>query len=296
MGGAELSRRRLLAAGAAVAAGFAASGCATAEGNSSVKTIISTAPPAPARTSVPPVASPASASLPAQPDPAAVAARYAGRQPAGWGMDLPGIITSIPAQGKQMALTFDACGGPDNDEINTELMNYLVAHNIPATLFLNKRWIDADPGRAEQLAANPLFELANHGTRHCPLSVTGHAAYGIAGTSSPQQAIDEVWGNHERLTRLLGHPPRFFRAGTAHYDDVSVAIVRDLGETPVGFSINADAGATFTAAQVRTAMSAAQPGAISIAHMHRPKSGTAEGMSVVLPVLRSRGFEFVKLP
>lgn len=158
-----------------------------------------------------------------------MAARYAGRQPAGWGMDLPGIITSIPAQGKQMALTFDACGGPDNDEINTELMNYLVAHNIPATLFLNKRWIDADPGRAEQLAANPLFELANHGTRHCPLSVTGHAAYGIAGTASPQQAIDEVWGNHERLTRLLGHPPRFFRAGTAHYDDVSVAIVRDLG-------------------------------------------------------------------
>ncbi|MDR7170589.1 peptidoglycan/xylan/chitin deacetylase (PgdA/CDA1 family) [Nocardia kruczakiae] len=296
MGGAELSRRRLLAAGAAVAAGFAAAGCATAEGNSSVKTIISTAPPAPVHPSVPPAASPVTAALSAQPDPVAVAARYAGRQPTGWGMDLPGIITSIPAQGKQMALTFDACGGPDNDEINTELMNYLVAHDIPATLFLNKRWIDADPRRAEQLAANPLFELANHGTRHCPLSVTGHTAYGIAGTASPQQAIDEVWGNHERLTRLLGHPPRFFRAGTAHYDDVAVAIVRDLGETPVGFSINGDAGATFSAAQVRTAMSAAQPGAISIAHMHRPKSGTAEGMSVVLPVLRSRGFEFVKLP
>ena len=241
-------------------------------------------------------ASPITAAQPPQPDPAAVAARYAGRQPTGWGMDLPGIITTVPAKNKQMALTFDACGGPDNDEINTELMDYLVTHRIPATLFLNKRWIDADPARAARLAADPLFELANHGTRHCPLSVTGRAAYGIAGTRSTQEAVDEVWGNHERLTQLLGHPPRFFRAGTAHYDDLAVAIVRDLGEQPVGFSINGDAGATYSAAQVRTAMAAAQPGAISIAHMHRPKSGTAEGMSVVLPVLQSRGFEFVKLP
>ncbi|WP_227984483.1 polysaccharide deacetylase family protein [Nocardia spumae] len=241
-------------------------------------------------------AAPVTAALPPRPDPVAVAARYAGRQPTGWGMDLPGIITTVPAQGKQMALTFDACGGPNNDEINTELMDYLVTHRIPATLFLNKRWIDADPARAARLAADPLFELANHGTRHCPLSVTGHAAYGITGTRSPQEAVDEVWGNHERLTQLLGRPPRFFRAGTAHYDDLSVAIVRELGEQPVGFSINGDAGATYTAAQVRTAMAQAQPGSISIAHMHRPKSGTAEGMSVVLPVLRSRGYEFVKLP
>ncbi|NKY84095.1 polysaccharide deacetylase family protein [Nocardia veterana] len=285
-----MSRRRLLVTGAALAAGFAASGCAAAEGNSKVETIVSTARPTSR------VAAPVSATVPPGTNPATVAARYAGRQPSDWGMDLPGILTTIPAQGKQMALTFDACGGPDNDEINTALMDYLVAHEIPATLFLNKRWIDADPARAERLAANPLFELANHGTRHCPLSVTGHAAYGIAGTRSPQEAVDEVWGNHERLTRLLGHPPRFFRAGTAHYDDLAVAIVRELGEQPVGFSINADAGATYTAAQVRTAMAAAEPGSISIAHMHRPKSGTAEGMSVVLPVLRARGFEFVKLP
>ncbi len=269
-----------------------------AEGKSSSATITAaarisgTAPPKPSAGPAHPV----TAALPSRPDPAAVAARYAGRKPARWGTDLPGIITTVPAENNRMALTFDACGGPDNDQINTELMNYLITHGISATLFLNKRWIDADPARAERLAANPLFELANHGTRHCPLSVTGHAAYGIAGTHSPQEAVDEVWGNHERLTQLVGHPPRFFRAGTAHYDDLAVSIVRDLGEQPVGFSINGDAGATYSAAQVRTAMAKAQPGSISIAHMHRPKSGTAEGMSVVLPVLRSRGLEFVKLP
>ncbi|MGY2062868.1 polysaccharide deacetylase family protein, partial [Nocardia gipuzkoensis] len=107
---------------------------------------------------------------------------------------------------------------------------------------------------------------------------------------------DEVWGNHETLTDLLGRPPRFFRAGTAHYDDVAVSIVRDLGEQPVGFSVNADAGATFSAAQVQQAMAGVEPGSISIAHMHRPKSGTAPGMLVALPRLRAQGYEFVRLP
>ncbi|MQY24747.1 polysaccharide deacetylase family protein [Nocardia aurantia] len=290
----ELSRRRLLVSSAVAAAGFVAAACGHPQNNSPVA---NSAAPQPA--SAVPTSDAVAARVPvARPgvSPQAVAARYTGRRPTRWGMDLDGITTTIPVTGKQMALTFDACGGPGNNEINDDLIDFLIAHEIPATLFLNKRWIDADPGRASRLAADPLFELANHGTRHCPLSVNGHAAYDIDGTMSPQQAVDEVWGNHERLTQLTGQPPRFFRAGTAHYDEVAVAIVHDLGETPVGFSVNADAGATYTAAQVRKAMSEVTPGAISIGHMHRPQSGTAPGMSAALPALRAAGYEFVKLP
>jgi peptidoglycan/xylan/chitin deacetylase (PgdA/CDA1 family) len=258
-----LSRRRLLVAGAAVA-GSVSVGYAAWWGRSSSRS--------------------------------AIAARYEGRKPTQWGMDLPGIMTSLDGDDKRIALTFDACGGTGNNEINEELLNFLTAQHIPATLFLNQRWIAADPARAERLAADPLFELANHGTRHCPLSVNGRSAYHIGGTASPQEIVDEVWGNHETLTQLVGRPPRFFRTGTAHYDDIAVAIVRELGEIPVGFSINADAGATFTASQVQEAMMRARPGAISLAHMHRPKSGTAVGMSAALPQLRSQGYQFVKLP
>ncbi|MEU2042552.1 hypothetical protein [Nocardia niwae] len=50
--------------------------------------------------------------------------------------------------------------------------------------------------------------------------------------------------NHELLTTLTGRPPRFFRAGTAHYHGVVVTIVTELGEIPVGFTSNADFGAT----------------------------------------------------
>ncbi|WP_227998379.1 polysaccharide deacetylase family protein [Nocardia australiensis] len=284
-----MSRRRMFGIGAAAVAGLS-TGCTTENGKSPIAQSNTT-------TTVGATAAPVSAVRQAPPAviPAAVAARHSGVAPQTWGMQMPGIISSFTATGKQMALTFDACGGPNNNDIDETLLNLLISQQFPATLFLNKRWIDANPSRAAELAANPLFELANHGMAHRPLSVTGRSAYKIAGTGSPQEAVDEVWANHERLTALLGKPPRFFRAGTAHYDDVAVSIVNDLGETPVGFSINADYGATAKAGTVANSMNAAQPGAISLAHMHRPKSATAAGMTAALPTLCSAGFTFVHL-
>ncbi|MGF6887357.1 peptidoglycan/xylan/chitin deacetylase (PgdA/CDA1 family) [Nocardia sp. GAS34] len=314
-----LTRRGLLVAGAATAAGLLSAACGTAQGSSSSggSTYVGTqpleagaepvasavpgtlaravAPTAPATPAMPPATTPAPALAAEVVRPPAVAASHNGQRPTAWGMDLTGITTTFVPAGKQVALTFDACGGPGNDAMSDELINYLVAQKIPATLFLNKRWIDADPGRAAKLADNPLFEIGNHGTRHCPLSVTGRAVYNIRGTASPQEAVDEVWGNHERLIQLTGRAPRFFRTGTAHYDDVAVKIVHELGEIPVGFSVNADAGATLTSVQVQRQMATVVPGAITIAHMHRPKSGTPAGMLASLPRLRTAGYDFVHL-
>ncbi|MFE1596234.1 polysaccharide deacetylase family protein [Nocardia sp. NPDC058705] len=227
--------------------------------------------------------------------PAQVAARHAGSAPQQWGVDLPGITSSFPVGGKQFALTFDACGGHGNSDIDQALIDLLIAEQVPATLFLNKRWVDADPARVQLLGANPLFELANHGSAHKPLSVSGRSAYQIRGTASAEEAVYEVWENHQRITELTGRAPRFFRTGTAHYDEVAVAIVNELGETPLGFTVNADFGATASAAQVQRAMSAAAPGGIALAHMHRPRSGTAAGMAAALPALRAAGFTFVHL-
>lgn len=286
-----LSRRQMFGVGA-VLAGFAATGCGTTHSNSAAAQPSSTSPyPVAGDSPVVDKAAPA----PQDHSPASVAARHAGEQPHQWGVEMPGIISTFAATGKQMALTFDACGGPGNNDMDESLVNFLIAHQIPATLFLNKRWIDANQARAAQLAMNPLFELANHGVAHRPLSVNGRAAYGINGTGSAQEAVDEIWANHERLRGLVGAAPRFFRAGTAHYDEVAVAIANELGETPVGFSINADYGATATAAKVQAAMNAAAPGAISLAHMHRPQSGTGAGMIAALPVIREMGFTFVHL-
>ncbi|MFC9769001.1 polysaccharide deacetylase family protein [Rhodococcus jostii] len=194
-----------------------------------------------------------------------------------------------------MALTFDGCGGPGGSGVDEALLGLLERERLPATVFLNRRWIDVNPAAVARLVENPLWELANHGTTHRPLSVTGRSAYGITGTGSVAQVIDEVWDNHLRVQELTGIPPRWFRPGTAHTDEVAAAIVTDLGEQVVGFTVNADRGATAPANGVCAALLGAPAGAIVLAHLNHPGSGTAAGFAAALPQLRAAGVEFVTL-
>jgi peptidoglycan/xylan/chitin deacetylase (PgdA/CDA1 family) len=240
------------------------------------------------------IALPRATAAPGQPpasDPTDVAAHYRGVRPTQWGMSLPGVSSTFAASGRQIALTFDACPGGCDDA----LLATLERNAVPALLFLNLRWINAHPGRAEQLAANPLFEIGNHGTRHVPLSVTGRSAYGIGGTRSADEVVTEVWTNHMKIAALTGKPPTWFRSGTAHYDDVAVAIVHELGERPLGFTVGADDGATASAALVRSQIAGAPSGSVVLAHMNHPESGTAAGVGDAIPALRAAGWEFVSL-
>lgn len=211
--------------------------------------------------------------------------------PTRWGMSMPGIVSSFRPTGREVALTFDACSGA----CDMAVLDVLARHRVPATLFLNGHWIDANRQMTRRLAADPLFDIGNHGTRHVPLSVTGRSAYGIAGTRSPGEARDEVVRNHEKIARITGRPPRWFRTGTAHYDDVGVQIVHDAGETPVGFTVNGDAGATARPATIEVALAAARPGSIVLDHMNHPGSGIDAALTEALPRMLAQGWRFVTL-
>lgn len=226
---------------------------------------------------------------------AQVVACYGRLKPHTWGFEAPGVVHALPTAQDVIALTFDACGGPGGSGYDRKLIDFLRRREVPATLFLNSRWIDANPAVFRRLAREPLFEIANHGTRHRPLSVTGRSAYGIAGTRSAGEVYDEIAGNHTKLARLLGAPPRFFRSGTAFCDDIAARIVIDLGERFVGFSVNGDGGATFTPEEVRRTVGAARSGSIVICHMNHPEGGTAEGIAAAVPHLLASGHRFVRL-
>ena len=226
---------------------------------------------------------------------AQVVARYGHLKPDTWGFGGPGVVRDLRTSRRVIALTFDACGGPHGSGYDHALIGFLRRREVPATLFLNSRWIHANPAVFRQLAAEPLFEIANHGTRHLPLSVTGRSAYGIRGTQNAGQVYDEVETNQARLTRLLGAPPRLFRAGTAYTDDVAARIVTAMADHLVSFSVNGDGGATFTPWQVRSAVTAAPGGSIVLCHMNHPASGTAQGIAAAVPRLLAAGYRFARL-
>ncbi len=94
---------------------------------------------------------------------------------------------------------------------------------------------------------------------------------------------------------MLGKRPRFYRSGTAHFDDVCTRAAELLGERPVGFSVAGDGGGGFDAKGVERALTKAEGGSIVILHGHRPNRFAFEGLRAALPALREKDTTFVQL-
>lgn len=226
---------------------------------------------------------------------ARISREFSGKIPAQWGENVTGVRTRLATDEKALALTLDACGSPKGKGLDRQLIDYLTREQIPATLFINARWIDANPELFRQLAANPLFEIANHGMWHKPASMNGRSVYGIAGTQNSKELVEEIELNARKIEALTGKRPRFYRSGTAYYDEYAVQVAQQLGHEVAGFSVLGDAGATLPAAKVKAALLTAKPGDIIIAHMNHPEAGTGEGIIAAIPELKKRGFRFVRL-
>ena len=221
--------------------------------------------------------------------------RYTGVVPGQWGENVSGVKTRIKTGEKVIALTMDACGSATGMGYDARLLEFLERERVPATLFINGRWIGPNRAAFDRLAANPLFEIANHGLNHRPASVDGKSVYGITGTRNIAELVDEIELNARKIAELTGRRPRFYRSGTAYYDEVAVRISGELGEQVAGFSVLGDAGATFTREQVKKALLTARGGDIIIIHMNHPGSGTGAGVIDAVPELKRRGFRFVRL-
>lgn len=229
--------------------------------------------------------------------------RTAGNRTIGYGND---VTAEDPADGflpgavhtrqTVVALTFDACGGKRGESYDAGIIALLREHAIPATLFVTSQWMRANPEALRELAADPLFEIAAHGERHKPCSVSGRGAYGITGTTSIAGLVREVEGNARAIEQITGIRPRWFRSGTGYYDNVAVMVIHDLGFGIAGYSIAGDEGATLSAAQVENKTLAAGHGDILIFHMNHPCSGTRDGLRRALSKLKEKGCLFVHLP
>ncbi|MBW2186397.1 MAG: polysaccharide deacetylase family protein [Deltaproteobacteria bacterium] len=215
--------------------------------------------------------------------------------PQQWGETVTGVKTHLATQDKIIALTFDACGSQHGMQHDTKITDFLIKEQIPATLFINARWIEPNMAAFQSLSANPLFEIGNHGYQHRPASVNGRSVYGITGTNSVAALVDEIELNARKVEALTGKRPLFYRSGTAYYDEVAVQIAQELGSEVAGFSVLGDAGATYSRQQVKQALLSATAGDIVILHMNHPESGTAEGLIDAIPELKRRGFRFVQL-
>lgn len=224
-----------------------------------------------------------------------IEARFGPLVPRQWGEQVSGVKMALDTDQRVIALTFDACGGPGGKGYDASLMEFLTKEQVPATLFFSGLWIEANPEIFHQLARQSLLEIENHGSRHQPCSVNGRSAYGIQGTASLREVVEEIEGNARKIEALTGRRPKYYRSGTAYYDEVAVAIANALGHEVVNFTVLGDGGARYSKDQVRKVLLRAPPQSIVILHMNHPEGETAEGVMEAIPLLRGKGIRFVRL-
>ncbi|MCC5894002.1 MAG: polysaccharide deacetylase family protein [Alkalibacterium sp.] len=220
--------------------------------------------------------------------------QFESASPTVWGENIDGVVTEIDTDDKVVALTFDACDGAP-DSYDEELIDFLIEEQISATLFINAQWIEENREIFTELSENPLFEIANHGYYHKPLSVDGESAYGIIGTENAEEVFDEIYKNQELITEVTNETPKYFRSGTAYYDDVAVDMIEALGLKAVNYNVLGDAGGTFNKSQIVQAFGSAKEGSIFLFHMNKPQSDISDGVKEGVQILRDQGYEFVQL-
>lgn len=202
-------------------------------------------------------------------------------------------LAAEPAPEKRLALTLDACTG----KFDYDLIEFLIVNRIPATIFATKKWLEENPFGVSIIKKHlNLFDVENHGENHIPAVIgKGRKVYGIPGEPDAVHLRREVAEGARAIQEIIGVTPHWYRGATAEYDPQAIAEIERMGYKIAGFSVNADVGATLGKVAIEERLKHVKPGDVIIAHMNRPESDTAEGLTVSLNYLLSKGYVFVRL-
>lgn len=195
------------------------------------------------------------------------------------------IWRAITAE-KKIALTFD--DGPH--PIHTpRLLDILEKHNVPATFFLIGRNIESNFELAQRIVQSG-HEIANHTFTHL-----------LMFKLSDDEMREEVSRTDALLRGLVNHAPKFLRPPMGLFSKRVLDIVEQCGyRTVVGDVYPRDPHLPGTNRIISRVLSRVVTGSIVIMHdggnsNHVDRSQTIAAVSQLIPQLRKRGFEFVRL-
>ncbi len=215
----------------------------------------------------------------------------------------PGLRGSIrrvdlPPGLKLVALTFDFCEtAGEVAGYDGEIVDELRRRRIPATLFVGGHWAATHPGRFGEMAADPLFEIANHTWTHANLrfaegdrlrrEILAPEAAFRAAVTGPLCPRPEAWSATKRS--------KYLRFPFGACDARSMAAVNDAGMAAIQWDVSTGDPSPFVSADaiVATTLAAVRPGSIVLAHANGRGFRTGTALPRILDGLTKRGYRFV---
>lgn len=215
----------------------------------------------------------------------------------------------LPAGSKLVALTFDLCEQPDEIAgYQGGIVDFLRDNDVRATFFTGGKWLLTHRARAQQLMADPRFELGNHTFEHRDLRILAGAALHdeVARTQMAYETVraglDEAFAPHCTVpgggtleARAVPQRLALFRFPFGACDAKSLAAVGELGLTAIQWDVSAGDPTPAQSARQMIAgvVAAVRPGSIVLFHANGRGWHTEEALPAIVAQLKAKGFQFV---
>ncbi|MGQ0673847.1 MAG: polysaccharide deacetylase family protein [Hyphomicrobium sp.] len=211
----------------------------------------------------------------------------------------------LPPGIKRVALTFDLCEQPyEVAGYDAAIVNLLRQQNVKATFFSGGKWLLTHAEHAQQLIADPLFEVGNHAWEHRNLRLLigrrqsdeigwAQAAYEKTVAELASRRCLGRDGNLVVRTRANARMSLFrFPYGACNAE--ALEAVSSLGLLPIQWDVSSGdptvglSAATMASEVIRRVRS----GSIVLFHGNGRGWNTAAALAIIVPALRARGYEF----
>ena len=206
---------------------------------------------------------------------------------------------------KLVALTFDLCEQPSEiSGYQGGIVDFLREHRIKATFFMGGKWMHSHRERAQQLMADPLFEVANHTWEHRNLRVVSGQAL-VDEIKNAQIAYEQVREELEakRCTGprgdTLAHEQAPRRLGLLRfpYGACSAAALDEAahqGLLPIQWDVSSGDPTFAQSARAieHQVLTNVQPGSIVLFHANGRGWHTEGALPGIIAALKARGYEF----
>ena len=200
---------------------------------------------------------------------------------------LEGVVTRLATEERVLALTFDACQAVERMQLDRGITDFLVARQIPFTIFAGGRFARDNATALRELARLPSVTIGNHSWSHrTDMRVL-----------DDDKVASEVERAQAMIRSVTGQTPQYFRFPGGNADERTVGIVRRLGlgvvhwRWPEG---DPDPAATADRLLAQT-LARTRPGDILIFHVNGRGWHTAEALPRIVAGLEERGYRFVSL-